>query len=252
MSKTFEIKLTEFSFPNKLDESKSNFRFVVDLRFIDAKGDPGTIHTILPGLDDFWECDPREREKDKALLNYVRHQSDSAFDMGDTSGTKSSATEEGSEVKIRSAASISRATPRKEPVQVQIKPRQVRDWDKLIFRVKGQKLNAIQFKVFDVNRKDAWDRIRSVLQKLPRAFAGPLGPAVGVVEEGTSVLLAKAAGSGKLLFRGDINLNLDLKCFESASSFIIKGEGLSGDYKIGFNCTCPSLRVPEVESDTTP
>ena len=75
-SKIFEIELTGFSFPNNLDKSMANFRFVVDLRFIDAKGDPSTIHTILPGLDDFWECDPREREKDKALFNYVREPAD--------------------------------------------------------------------------------------------------------------------------------------------------------------------------------
>ena len=64
----FELTLTQFHFPEKLSNDKANFRFLVDLRFINGKGQFTTEHAVMPSLDTFWECDTSRDEKP----NYVR------------------------------------------------------------------------------------------------------------------------------------------------------------------------------------
>ena len=73
----FEFTLAEFTFPAKLPNDKANFRFVVDLRFIDDKGRFTTEHAVMPSLDTFWECDTRRADRP----NYVRKVQDSQFNM---------------------------------------------------------------------------------------------------------------------------------------------------------------------------
>ena len=70
--KTFELTLTKFLFPKDLSNSKANFRFVVDLRFINEKGKFATEHAVMPSLDTFWECDTGRKDRP----NYVRHCKD--------------------------------------------------------------------------------------------------------------------------------------------------------------------------------
>ena len=64
----FTLTLEGFRFSKRLANSKSNFRFIVGLRYFDQDGNFNTVHTIMPGLDSFWECDPGRRRKP----NYVR------------------------------------------------------------------------------------------------------------------------------------------------------------------------------------
>ena len=64
----FAITLEGFRFPKALGDNKSNFHFTVGLRFFDKDGNFNTVHTMLPGLDTYWECDP----KNKGKANYVR------------------------------------------------------------------------------------------------------------------------------------------------------------------------------------
>ena len=46
----FELVLTEFLFPKALPNDKANFRFIVDLRFINEKGQFITEHAVMPSL----------------------------------------------------------------------------------------------------------------------------------------------------------------------------------------------------------
>ncbi len=63
----FELELTKFEFPQDLPNQKANFRFVVDLRFIDNEDRFSTEHAVMPGLDTFWECSADRRN----APNYV-------------------------------------------------------------------------------------------------------------------------------------------------------------------------------------
>jgi hypothetical protein len=77
---TYELMLNAFKFPRNLENHKANFRFVVDLRYVDAEGNLATAQAILPGLDTFWECDQGKSH----AQNYVRGNDESnwaTFDM---------------------------------------------------------------------------------------------------------------------------------------------------------------------------
>ncbi len=56
-AKTFELTLGDFAFPRTLADSRANFRLIVDVRLVNRTGNFATAHTVLPGLDTFWECD---------------------------------------------------------------------------------------------------------------------------------------------------------------------------------------------------
>ena len=119
----FELTLKKFLFPKDLPNDKANFRFIVDLRFINEKGQFITEHAVMPSLDTFWECDTGRKDRP----NYVRGKDVSSncsqFDMC-----------------------------------------AIDDWDKLILCVKGESVHSIQFKVIDVDRKDAWDKVKNFLE----------------------------------------------------------------------------------------
>ena len=186
-AKIFEITLDSFSFPENLDNNHANFRFLVDLRFIDAEGEPRVVHAVLPSVAKFWECD-----KDKSSKpNYVRadpngedENSPSKFDM----------------VKVG-------------------------EWDKTIFWVRGQNLKTIRFRVYDVNRKNWWDKFADVLKAIPKALEGFLGPVMGVAEEASSTLIEKTFPDAKLLFQG-------VQDIENRNSIEVSGTGVKGEYTI--------------------
>lgn len=73
----FELTLEKFDFPDELPEARSTFRFIIDIRYVNAKGDFATEHAVLPGLDTYWEC-----EKDhKGEASFVRNGDKSEIDM---------------------------------------------------------------------------------------------------------------------------------------------------------------------------
>jgi len=77
---TYELTLQGFKFPRNLENHKANFRFVVDLRYLDSEGTFSTAQAILPGLDTFWECDKGKSHEP----NYVRGPEEASwttFDM---------------------------------------------------------------------------------------------------------------------------------------------------------------------------
>ena len=180
----FEFTLTRFTFPKDLANNKANFRFVVDLRFTNDGGQFTTEHAVMPSLDTFWECDTRRRDRPNYVRNCLGHtdsndhdEACSQFNMGDK--------------------------------------KVIDEWDRLILIVKGKSIHSIQFKVIDVNRKDAWDTVKNFLggiieavigkikgvlpKKLPSPVSGPLG---GAADDLNSFLLKKLAGGNDVLFRG--------------------------------------------------
>ena len=191
---SFQIILTGFEFPAGLPNNRANFRFVVDLRYFDAKGNLATEHAVMPSLDTFWECDTSREAKP----NYVRDATKPAFDM-----TK------------------------------------IDDWDSLVLHVRSKNLHSIQFKVVDVNRRDAWDAIRDFLGDLVQAFVGKLKGRIpdsnlvaqslgGAADDVQSFLLKKLAGGEKVLFRGSQQL------LASEKPGIVQGSGTGGAYKVQF------------------
>lgn len=77
MAKSYELTLNNFTFPKNLDESRSTFRFLIAVRYIEPDGDFATAHAVLPGLDSYWECEKSHKGKS----NYVRHGNEPRFDM---------------------------------------------------------------------------------------------------------------------------------------------------------------------------
>lgn len=122
---TCELVLKSFRFPRELSNSKANFRFVVDLRFIDDKENFDSEHAVMPSLDTFWECDTNRQDKPNFVRDVSRAASSTPFASFDMS--------------------------------------RIDSWDALILGVKAKGLHSVQFKVIDVNRADAWDWVKGVL-----------------------------------------------------------------------------------------
>ena len=175
-TKIFEIKLKGFSFPKSLKDKHANFRFLVDLRFIDGKGEPKVVHAVLPSLASFWECDTDESKK----LNFVRKKNP-GFER----------------------------RPSDDEYLPQFAMGRIADWDEMIFWVRGQSLKTIRFRVFDVNRENWWNKFTNVMKAIPGAFKTALGPALGVVEGVSSVLIEKMVSKDNLLFHGTKDLQPD-------------------------------------------
>ncbi len=204
----FELSLTGFSFPTNLDNSKANFRFVVDIRYVNKNDEFATEHAVMPGLDTFWECDTREDDKP----NYVRAIGAATFDMA-----------------------------------------KINEWDRLILLFKANDVHSIQFKVFDVNRQDIWDRIKeiavSLLQALigkvqsvvsstlPAAVSSSPGSLGNAAEDLVSHILKRIAKSGDdVLFKGATNLTIPPGA--APTRYTIRGAGSRGNYEIDFQLKC--------------
>ena len=111
----FTLRLTEFKFPEDIENSHANFRFLVDVRYMD-KGVFKSENVTMPGLDTFWECSTDEDDEPNFVRSYSKQKGNkkkyhNSFDM-----------------------------------------KLVKEWDKVIIDFIGDKLIGIRFKVFDVNR----------------------------------------------------------------------------------------------------
>ena len=228
-----ELTLTRFQFPKDLEDGKANFRFVVDLRYVGDKGKFLTEQAVMPSLDTFWECDRGRSDKP----NYVR-KLDPAW-LGDSEGNED------------------------DPKYVnEFEMDAIDPWDRLILRVNGQSLHSIQFKVFDVDRKDGWDKVKgfiggvignilgkakAAIPELPLGFGESLG---GATDDVKSSLLKKLSGGDKLLFRGSARFPFEQpngdqppRSWKGAWHWQepgngccrIKGRGTAGLYEIGFS-----------------
>ena len=114
--------------------------------------------------------------------------------------------------------------------------KKIDDWDKLIFFVKGTTLHSIQFKVFDVDRKDIWDKAKDVAVKGSIKFVSDVIPKVGItasIDLASSLLKQFAGGGDKVLFSGSTKLKASDD--KNPVQFTVRGSGSKGDYKIVFN-----------------
>ena len=212
----YEFTLTDFLFPADLPDNKANFRFVVDLRFINHRSQFATEHAVMPSLDTFWECDTGRSDKP----NYVRGDGEEELRLVEGSTSRCSRFEMNA----------------------------IDDWDTLILLVRGKSIHSIQFKVFDVDRKDAWDKIKDFLTGIVEAVIGKIRGAIpenlplhlpeslgGAADDLQSFLLKKIAGGDAVLFRGSRRLT-ELSDGESAQ-LTVHGRGTRGTYMIGFSLT---------------
>lgn len=210
----FKLDLTGFEFPKELPNNKANFRFIVDLRFFDEDDRFDTENAVMPSFETFWECDPSRHDKP----NYVR------------GGTKDKPE---NKFVFKKSGEIKKGVDDKKGVD---------EWDRLILHVEGKSLHSIQFKVIDVDRKDAWDAVKNVLGKIAEVvigkarafilkqkdmpFRGAMGAAADDVQ---SFLLMKLAGGDQVLFKGSASL-VGVK-----GDAKVAGIGTKGNYEISFN-----------------
>ena len=122
---------------------------------------------------------------------------------------------------------------------------QVDDWDKLVLRVSCKAVDSVQLTVIDVNRKDAWEKVKSVLGALaqvvlsndnvkatltqPRtATPTPIKPeSLGsAASDIKTFTLRKLAGGNDVLFRRSGKVE--------DGSISITGRGKDGQYKAQF------------------
>lgn len=195
--KTYTLRLNGFKFPEDLGDDKANFRFTVDVRYLDTKGKPAEKHVVMPSLDDYWECDRRKGKEP----NYVRQSATSPmFNMG-----------------------------------------KIDEWERLILMVQAEMIHSVRFKVFDVDREDAWDQVQHVLGSVAAALIGRAGqlipdiPAVSwdktlgnATEDLESWIVQKMAGQkDQVLFRGSVQTKKE-------QEYKISGAGRHGRYELRF------------------
>ncbi len=113
----------------------------------------------------------------------------------------------------------------------------VDDWERLVLLVRGDGIHSVQFKVFDVNRSDGWDRLRRTLGDVIQTVIGrargyvpgkawPLSDALGTAATDLeSAVLGRLAGGDLPLFRGSARL-------EGSGDYEIAGKGVEGKYVI--------------------
>ena len=119
-------------------------------------------------------------------------------------------------------------------------------WDSLIFVVKGLRLHSIQFKVFDVNRPDVWDKISGLIKGLfamgvgvataniPSAIAPPVQ---GLTDDLRLAVMNKITSDDKLLFRQSCSFD-ERDCLEEKpEKYVISSKGTEPAYKIKFKVT---------------
>lgn len=198
----YELRLAGFRFPDALPADKANFRFVIDIRYVDTDGAFTTAHVVMPGLDTFWECAPDK----SGAPNYVRARNEAAFDMD-----------------------------------------AIDKWDSLILVFRATNVHSINVSVFDVNRRDAWDKIRDNLGPLieavlgkPRTVLPALGPAGATIggrlgdaaDDIRSYALKRFAGGGDMvLFKRSGDLVAPVPP-QTSVRVPISGRGSEGDYTV--------------------
>ena len=190
----FEIRFTEFEFPAELPNNRANFRFVVDVRFVDEKKNFLTEHAVMPSLDTFWECDTSRSGKP----NYVRQLNAAAFDMN--------------KIDDWDKLVLGLRADRLHSMQIKVMDVDRKDaWDS----VKNFLAGVVQAFVGKLKGR------------IPNStlISDSLGSAT---EDMQSFLLKKLAGGDKLLFRG----SCDLKA--GKGSHTVSGIGTVGNYLARF------------------
>jgi hypothetical protein len=209
---TFELTLEGFEFPENLEESRSTFRFLVDLRYIDANNKFATTHSVLPGLDTHWECEKGHKDKP----NFVRPDDLSAkFDMD----------------KIDIWDRLIIRLRAKEIDSLQVKVIDIEKGGGLLDKIKEYASPLIQSFIGTVG-----PRITRATEKateaVPEFAQGVLGDAISDVESLALAKLAGMRGEEFLLFkRGKRRADIP----QAGGPFSIEGRGHRGNYRISLN-----------------
>lgn len=204
---TFEIRLDGFKFPQQLANSKANFRFIVDLRYVDAIGEFATEHAVMPSLDTFWECDTGNAQ----APNFVR------------AGKKDDWHPEFDMTRIDDWDRLVLRVKGRELHSVQVKVIDV-DRADILDKLKGAFQGVLEGALGTLRARAA-ARIPGSIgsQDVPPSVHQALGSAADDVE---AFLLKKLAGGDDVLFRGSAPAARDSVC--------ICGAGTRGDYQIDF------------------
>lgn len=208
---TYRLTLEGFSFPQDLSRNRSNFRFLVDLRYLDQKRNFQTSHAVMPSLDTFWECDPRRDEKP----NYVRAGSGAEFDMS----------------RVDCWDRLIHMVTCERLLAIQFKVFDVNRpdaWDRMKSFAGGV----------------AGALVGRVRRELPQGgmFARPMG---GAADDLESFLLFKLAGGGdRLLFRGSKAIS------ESSETLCVSGTGSEGQYCVRIRTQQVSVETQEAKDQT--
>lgn len=173
------LKLTSFIFPGDLPDNRANFRIVFDVKYWVGLGDDAKLrmaNSIKPGIDTFWECDLGRVGR----ANFVR--------LLNADG-----------VTYSPAVDVDALTP----------------WDREIITLDTTGLHSVRVKIYDVDRKGFWDKIKGTLGAIIEGVfgAGSKGASAAVpdalsdatggsIDEISSYLVKKlSGGTDKVLFQ---------------------------------------------------
>jgi len=199
----FELTFDKFDFPDTLPEARSTFRFLVDIRYIDPKGEFATAHAVLPGLDSYWECE----KEHKGEASYVRDDNSSQIDMN----------------KVDEWDKLIVMLQAKELHSLQIRVFDIEKSGGFLDKLKeysGMVVEALIGKAVTA-AKDA-------VPGPPDFVKGAFGTATHDVEAFALAQLAGIRGQDSLLFKKSKN-----KGELTAQSVILRGEGTKGLYEVG-------------------
>jgi hypothetical protein len=203
----FELTVEKFDFPDSLPEARSTFRFLVDIRYIDPKGEFATAHAVLPGLDSYWECE----KEHKGEASYVRDDNASQIDMG----------------KIDEWDKLIVMLQAKELHSLQIRVFDIEKSGGFLDKLKeysGMVVEALIGKAVTA-AKDA-------VPGPPDFLKGAFGTATHDVEAFALAQLAGIRGQDSLLFKKSKN-----KDELATGNVSLKGAGTKGEYEVGVKIT---------------
>jgi hypothetical protein len=206
---TYELSLTDFAFPKDLPESRSTFRMLLDVRYIDTDDKFATYHAVLPGLDTYWECEKAHKNE----ANYVRDPKEPKLDMG----------------KIDSWDRLFFLFKANSIHSIQIRVIDIEKEGGFLDKIKDYAGSIIEALVGNA-KTAALGAIPGSISFVKDAF----GSAVHDVEAFGLAQLAGAKRQDSLVFK---QARKGIPEFSAGGAFTIDGPGTKGDYKLGLHLT---------------
>jgi len=166
----FALTLSDLKFPVDLSHNKANFRLVLDIRYFNSRNQPLEKSFIMPGLEEFWECDPGKSEN----ANYVR-------------GVDS---------------------PKRAKTLGWVDVGVIDEWDRSSLITAGE-LHSIRVTLYDVDRRSMWEKVMekfsSIMENITGKVAGLLPGPFGISSAIESLLVEKLVAGDhaqdQILFR---------------------------------------------------
>jgi hypothetical protein len=201
----FELTLEKFDFPDNLPEARSTFRFLIDIRYVDSKGEFATEHAVLPGLDTYWECE----KEHKGEASYVRADNASEIDMG----------------RIDAWDKLIVMLQAKELHSLQVKVFDIEKTGGFLDKLKEYSGMVVQALI-----GQAITKAKDAIPAPPGVLNGAYGAATHDVEAFALAQLSGIRAQDSLLFKKSTN---DL----TPGSRSLRGEGTKGLYEVGIKIT---------------